>query len=59
MLGAAGNTSAAKRMNNNKAAAKADTRLSRDPLLGEIKFKQIKLTNKKTDFEVNLLVRKH
>lgn len=47
-----------KRMNNNKANAAPDTRLSRDPLPGEIKFKQIKLTNKKTNFEVNLLVRR-
>ena len=45
--------------NNNKAmGAKPDTRLSRDPLPGELKFKQIKLTNKKTNFEVNLLVRR-
>jgi len=48
-----------KRINNNKATgAKPDTRLSRDPLPGELKFKQIKLTNKKTNFEVNLLVRR-
>mmetsp|Transcript_27699 Transcript_27699/g.34431 ORF Transcript_27699/g.34431 Transcript_27699/m.34431 type:complete len:80 (-) Transcript_27699:239-478(-) len=47
-----------KRMNNNKANAKPDTRLSRDPLPGELKFKQIKLTNKKTNFEVSLLVRR-
>ena len=47
-----------KRINNNKANAKPDTRLSRDALPGEIKFKQIKLTNKKTSFEVSLLVRK-
>lgn len=47
-----------KRINNNKPNAKPDTRLSRDALPGEIKFKQIKLTNKKTNFEVSLLVRK-
>ena len=47
-----------KRVNNNKNANKPDTRLSRDALPGEIKFKQIKLTNKKTNFEVILLVRK-
>ena len=47
-----------KRINNNKASAKPDTRLSRDALPGEIKFKQIKLTNKNTNFEVSLLVRK-
>ena len=57
--GASGN-SPSKRANNNKmgANAKPDTRLSRDPLRGELKFKQIKLTNKKTHFEVNLLVRR-
>jgi len=47
-----------KRANNNKMGAKPDTRLSRDPLRGELKFKQIKLTNKKTHYEVNLLVRR-
>jgi len=44
-----------KRINNNKVP---DTRISRDALPGEIKFKQIKLTNRKTNFEVILLVRK-
>lgn len=47
-----------KRINNNKSSVKPDARLSRDSLPGEIKFKQIKLTNKKTNFEVILLVRK-
>ena len=46
------------RINNNKAGIKPDTRLSRDAMPGEIKFKQIKLTNKNTNFEVILLVRK-
>ena len=50
-----------KRIDNNKVntnTKQPDTRLSRDALPGEIKFKQIKLTNKATSFEVNLLVRK-
>ena len=50
-----------KRIDNNKMMTnikQPDTRLSRDALPGEIKFKQIKLTNKATGFEVNLLVRK-
>ena len=46
------------RIINNKAGIKPDTRLSRDALPGEIKFKQIKLINKSTNFEVILLVRK-
>ena len=46
-----------KQINNIKYKA-PDTRLSRDALPGEIKFKQIKLTNKNTNFEVILLVRK-
>lgn len=46
------------RINNNKAGIKPDTRLTRDALPGEIKFKQIKLTNKNTNYEVILLVRK-
>ena len=54
---AANNMQMQKRINNNKAP-KPDTRLSRDALPGEIKFKQIKLTNKKTNFDVILLIRK-